>query len=106
MNTKFECPYCKGTGELAGNVCAFCVGTGEYGLLTLPTGYYHGVDIVDCIDFTEFNALSDNNKKDVALIIAAGFVNMNQDNPVMIKLFTCFPEGTNTCTKLLTLIGG
>jgi hypothetical protein len=72
----------------------------------IPSGYYHSVDILDCINFAEFTALGDNNKEVVKLILSAGYVNMRENNPAMIKLFMCFPDGTATCTALLALIGG
>ena len=86
-----SCPWCKGTGYSVNSI--------------LKDGYYYATQIVDCIDFGEFNALSAANKDAIKLIVSAGYVNMNEGNPPMIKLFMCFPEGTNTCTRLLAMIG-
>ena len=105
MQLQVDCLYCKGVGSDKEGPCTVCGGDGKYGAISLPTGYYFAVDVLDCINFAEYNALGDNNKASIALILSAGHVNMNEGNAAMIKLFMCFPEGTATCTKLLALTG-
>jgi hypothetical protein len=105
MNTSVECLYCGGTGIYKDAPCIYCQGPGLTPKIITSKGFYNSVDILDCINFTEFTALSENNKRIVELIVSASHVNMNQDSAAMIRLFTCFPEGTVTCTALLALIG-
>jgi hypothetical protein len=71
----------------------------------LPVGYFHSVDVMDCINMTEYIALKTADSDVVDFIISAGFVNLNTGSNSRLKLKEYFPTGKTTNTNLSTLIG-
>jgi len=112
MELRIKCVHCAGSGTaISGEIpgvnatCPFCHGSGDEALIRLPNGYYYSVDIMNCINLTEFQQLNADGENAVMLIVSAGQVNMNVGSNARAKLFSLFPAGKTTNSALLALIG-
>ena len=56
--------------------------------------------IIDCLDISEYNALSDANKDFLRIVISAKVVNLDEGSQVRTKLWNIFPEGSVTGDKM------
>ena len=112
MIQKILCEFCEGTGQIQSpdvlspeaTTCASCQGTGCQTYITLSAGYHLAVNVLDSIDFAEYQGLNTNQAQAVALILSAGHVNLNTGSNARVKLGACFPSGV-TNGNLATLIG-
>ena len=89
-----ECTHCGGTHKLA-------IGTNE-----LSEGLYQTYQITECVDDTEYAALSASQKSIFALIMSLGVIDLSEGMQIRNKLWTMFGDGTTTRDNLEELVGG
>jgi len=121
--TTKPCEYCNGTGEVAGSPCSHCEGTGRQSLRTDAHDQteWHvkrvvdvfGIDvdnifpsykIVECIDATEYDGLTDAQKDGVKVLLMCGFVDLNTGKPGRTRLLSWFGAESDTVAALQALI--
>ena len=56
--------------------------------------------ILECVIPSEYNALSDNNKEKLKILLSCGEIDTRVGNDLRASLEAIFPEGTATRTKL------
>ena len=115
------CKKCGGTGEAQevvvfddeGNktyhtpdICDNCKGAGEryWGNLTELTNIFDSYAILEAIDPTEYNALTDTKKEGVTLLLSCGKVDLNEGKAGRVRLLNWFGAGSTTVTNLTALI--
>lgn len=107
------CSNCNGVGTITSAVpetvppvtsCPFCKGEG-ISKLYMPNGYKYSTDILECLDFTETEELSEEQSFSLTLILSAGIVDMSEDSNAKTKLWNLFDANSNTRTALIELIG-
>lgn len=113
------CVQCNGTGIILTQIdggpsfeipCPWpgCDGTGyvEYGKFILPVNIFHSYEIIETFDVTEYNALTDDSKAAISLLLSCGIVNLNDDKLGKVTLWTAFGEESTTVANLITFIAG
>lgn len=122
MTTKYnklkKCPWCDGTGQHTvaseeppdSNLvdCEHCDATGylDWGYSQLQDGLFYTHEIVECVDDTEYVALSASQKSVFALIMSLGVIDLSEGMQIRNKLWTMFGDGTTTRDNLEELVGG
>ena len=111
-----DCQHCNGQGKLPGGssdpmepigpTCGICSGTGKIGLHYLDYGdnILHAYEILECLDATEHNALTDTQKDGVLAILACGLVDLNDGKAGRVRLWNWFGAGSTTVANLTALL--
>lgn len=122
-----SCLGCKGTGTIDGEFCHSCLGTGYRATIAesvyfkqmsdkidnisdkiddilTPSLVFRSYLIVEALDTTEYNALTDAQKLNFIMIVSAGFVDLNTDSNAKALLMALFGAGTTTRANLIELI--
>ena len=66
--------------------------------------FFYAVDVLDCIDYLEYDALHKNEQEIIRFILSTMFVNLSEDSKSRQKLENYFPLNTATGTALGNLI--
>jgi hypothetical protein len=73
--------------------------------MKIYTGYVSTWKIIECLDASEYSALSDFKKDALRMIISVGRISVSENSIIRnLLLETIFPEGTNTHTALCALL--
>ena len=72
---------------------------GEIKVVVLSAG------LLDALDFTEYDALSDANKEVVKIFLSCGSINIATGSKVRAVLGAIFPPGTATDTAIKSMVG-
>jgi len=115
------CPTCGGNSVYEDKICPTCHGEGALpaqgfagrsfaelktsidDILT-PSLVFRSYLIVEALDTTEYNALTDAQKLNFIMIVSAGFVDLNTDSNAKALLMALFGAGTTTRANLIELI--
>jgi len=123
-----DCGACVNGVDSIGGSCSLCAGTGLLSLddetfqevkigdikyfqkqvwlkLLTPDGVFPSYQILECIDATEYNALTDAKKEGVGHILMCGLVDMNDGKAGKTRLWNWFGAESTTVANLTTLIG-
>jgi len=60
--------------------------------------------IAECIDASEYNALTDGQKEKLQIILSCGFINMGEGSILRNQILTLFPDGTTTYANLMAIL--
>jgi hypothetical protein len=113
IQTYTTCYYCLGTGEILGerslagdDVCQQCSGTGKMKLRWLDYGenIFPSYQILECLDSTEYAALTAANKTTVLVVLSCGFVDLNAGKAGRVRLVNAFGAGSTTVASLTALL--
>lgn len=91
-NPEEECYSCHGAGKV------------EFGALYLADNVFFAYKILDCLNTSEYNALTNNQKDAVKIILSSGFVNLADGATAKTRLWNFFDEESATRTALEALI--
>ena len=97
-----ECSYCVG-GVLT---CEHCGGTSvnKFYDIVPPTNVFYSHEILECLDPTEHNALTDAQKEGILLILACGQVNLNVGKVGRTRLLSWFGAESTTVANLTAIL--
>ena len=97
-----ECKYCVG-GALT---CEHCGGTSvnKFFDIVPPTNVFYSHEILECLDPTEHNALTDAQKEGVLTILSCGMVDMNVGKVGRTRLLNWFGAGSTTVANLTAIL--
>lgn len=112
-----RCTYCGGSGIIIGNndpydpgppeelSCNWCGGDGmlEFGVF-FDEDVFPSFEILEAIDVSEYNALTDAQKDGVKILLSCGFVDFRDGMAGKTRLWGWFGEGTTTRTNLEALL--
>lgn len=119
------CDNCGGDGIINGETCSVCNGTGQVPLSTCTHAHTEWnvkylVDAIDTIsernnvflshhilealDITEHNALTDGEKEGVLLLLSCGRVDLNDGKAGKVRLWNWFGAESTTVANLTALI--
>jgi len=121
--TTKPCEYCDGTGEVAGSPCSYCEGTGRQSLRTdahdqtewnvkaivdglglSQTLLFPSYRILECIDATEYNGLTDAQKDGVKVLLSCTIVDLNDGMAGKTRLWDWFGAESVTVAALQALL--
>ena len=116
MKNMFVCRGCNGSktvdeysdGEVVGTRnCNACNGSGkmELGWLEDESNIFHSYQVLECLDLTEYNSLSDSQKSGVLLLLCCGLVDLNDGKFGKVRLLNWFGAESTTVSNLIELIG-
>ena len=109
------CETCEGLGEVftsglgdPGNPieCQACEGEGyiEWGERDDPDGIFPSYMILEELDGTEYDALSDAQKASLALLLQCGMVDLNDGKMGRVGLWDMFDAESTTRANLIALL--
>jgi hypothetical protein len=112
MLIEITCPKCNGTGELwrdqgeTGNTCGHCHGTGKLTISAIvnASGVFDSYQVLECLDATEHNGLTDTQKDGVLHLLACGLVDLNDDKAGKTRLWNWFGAESTTVASLTALL--
>ena len=108
------CGDCGGSGSVGNQICIACFGSGALPLsgmnLYLSGNFiginvFHSYQILECLDATEHNALTDAQKDGVLHLLACGLVDLNDGKAGKVRLWNWFGAESTTVANLTALIG-
>ena len=96
------CKYCVGGVP----TCEHCGGTSvnQFYDIVPPTNVFHSYEILEEIDATEHNGLTDNQKDGVLAILACGLVDLNDGKAGKTRLWNWFGAESTTVANLTALL--
>ena len=100
------CPFCNGTGMIAGVTCTFCKGTGrhkELGL-TVPECFAFSTEVFNLIEGSEYVALTVDQKDYLRILLSCVMVDLRTGSQMRAVLFALFGAGSLTRTRLEALL--
>lgn len=115
LTVEGKCARCAGTGidnpvEGGGEPgsCVTCDGTGylEVSKLIYPSDVFHAYEVLECLDATEHDALTNTQKDGVLHLLACGLVDLNDGKAGKVRLWNWFGAESTTVTNLTALIAG
>lgn len=86
------CPYCDGEGLI------------EYGVIELPSNIFDSYIILEELDTTEYNALTDTQKSGVEMLLMCGKVDLNTGKAGRVRLWNWFGAESTTVANLTALL--
>ena len=106
------CSDCKGTGiydkpgDQSPASCALCDGEGYLTtyFLSLPSNVFYSNEILEELDTTEYNALSDAQKDGVKILLMCGRVDLNEGKTGRVRLWNWFGAESTTVANLSALL--
>jgi hypothetical protein len=104
------CPICNGTKIR--NVletptpCLSCEETGyfEWGKKVVDSDVFNSYEVLECLDATEHNALTDAQKDGVSQILSCGLVDLNEGKVGRVRLWNWFGAESTTVASLTALL--
>jgi hypothetical protein len=115
------CSICAGTGLDDGNFCLSCSGSGyvsSQGVgiyrrdlhdkvdgLGLATNVFKSYVVLECLDPTEYAALTAAQKTSVLVVLACGQVDLNAGKAGIVRLTAAFGAESTTVASLTALLG-
>jgi len=108
-----SCSLCNGDGEIDFGEEAFCYIKGRHkelirgqvwGNIVRPDGVFRSYEVLECLDVTEFNALTDTKKQGTRDILSCGLVDLNDGKAGKVRLWNWFGAESTTVANLTTLI--
>ena len=115
LTVEGKCARCNGTGidnPTPGGgepgTCVKCNGTGyvEVSRLFCPSGVFNAYEVLECLDTTEYNALTATKKSGILLLLACGLVDLNDGKAGKTRLWNWFGAESTTVANLTALIAG
>jgi len=123
-----SCGPCKGTGLILEQTCDLCGGDGKINLtdpafrcikigqldllrgqvwsaLLTPDGVFRSYLVLECLDPTEYNALTDAQKDGVKVFLMCGLVDLNDGKAGKVRFWNWFGAESTTVASLTALIG-
>ena len=116
------CYKCRGTGEYLGSTCHRCGGIGKHTpnrWYTMTLGYVENIysilypgnvfrsyQVLECLDETEYDALSDSNKASLQFLLQCSMVDLNDGKAGRVRLWNWFGAESITVAALQALIDG
>ena len=96
----------KSEGDVIVDPCPYCDGSGYMvdGILTLPANVFESHSILDELDATEYNALTDAKKEGIALLLSCGKVDLNDGKAGKTRLWSWFGSESTTVANLTALL--
>ena len=109
------CQHCKGTGiyikhtsegDVSVNPCPYCGGIGYLaeGLTTPPENIFESYLVLECLNATEYTALTDTQKDGVLQLLACGKVDLNTGKVGRVRLWNWFGVESTTVANLTALL--
>lgn len=97
----------KPEGDVIINPCPYCEGEGYMteGLLTLPANVFESYLILEELDPTEYNALTDAQKEGISLLLSCGKIDLNEGKVGKVRLWAWFGVESTTIANLTALLG-
>jgi len=97
-----ECSYCSGDNIS----CDHCSGTDVNSFYDIvpPTNVFYSYEILEALDATEHNALSDAQKEGVLTILSCGQVDLNEGKAGRVRLLNWFGAESTTVANLTALL--
>lgn len=89
----YSCPKCDGTGQVL-------IGSFELKL----SGIYNAYEVLEAIDVTEYNALTDVQKDGVKMLLCCGEVDLNDGKAGKVRLWNWFGAESDTVANLTALM--
>ena len=72
--------------------------------IDLPTNVFYSHEILECLDATEHDALTDTQKDGVLHILACGMVDLNDGKVGRVRLWNWFGAESTTVASLTALL--
>jgi len=86
--------------------CENCIeGYRDVGFSTLPTNVFYSHEVLEQLDATEHNALSDAQKEGVLHLLACGMIDLNTGKKGRVSLWNWFGAESTTVANLTALLG-
>ena len=114
------CLTCKGEGAVDGEFCYPCLGTGyrssiaeniffkqlldKVNGLSFSSEIFKSYLIIEALDSTEYNALTDAQKLNLITVVSAGAVDLSSGSNGRALLMALFGAGTTTRANMLALL--
>lgn len=101
------CGSCDGDGIVnESEECSACEGTGKFlwGLYHFGDNIFSSHTILEALDITEHNALTDGEKEGVLLLLSCGRVDLNDGKAGKVRLWNWFGAESTTVANLTALI--
>ncbi len=100
-----DCPFCT-DGTHGEQTCLHCDGTGilDWGQTTPDIGIFHSHIILEAIDETEYDALSDSQRASLQLLLQCGMVDLNDGKAGKTRFWTWFDSESTTRANLAALL--
>jgi hypothetical protein len=76
-----------------------------YGKITFGANVFHSHVVLECLDATEYNALTDAEKDGVKTLLSCGLVDLNDGKAGKVRLWSWFGAESTTVANLTALIG-
>jgi len=102
MEIKETCKFCSQDST----ACSYCNLTGEYvrWKISPPKNVFHSYKVLEVIDVTEYNALSNIKKEGIKLLLSCGFIDLNEDKASRARLWDWFGAESITIASLTALL--
>ena len=108
MEILHKCPVCHGTKllDMGDDVaCNRCDDDGYMHWGKLQTdNIFHSYKVLECLDATEYNALTDTKKDGVSQILSCGLVDLNTGKVGRVRLWNWFGAESTTVENLTALL--
>jgi hypothetical protein len=109
------CRFCNGTGVITtypaegppiGGPCPKCDETGIFplGYITNPDKVFDAYVILECLDVTEYNGLTEAQQAGVGMLLNCGKVDLNDGKAGKVRLWNWFGAESTTVANLTALI--
>jgi hypothetical protein len=89
---EYECPTCSGEGEITSS----CIHNG--------TDIFHSYEVLEQMDATEYNALTDAKKAGLDVLLGCGLVDLNDGKLGKTRIWAFFGEESTTVENLTALL--
>jgi len=98
-----ECRYCGSEGHPE---CDKCGGTNINVFYDIkpPTNVFYSYMILECLDATEHDALTDTEKEGVKILLMCGLVDLNDGKAGKVRLWNWFGAESTTVANLTALL--
>ena len=99
-------PNVTSSGDYGEEDCVRCNGAGKYffGTIDFPTNVFESYIILEELDPTEYNALTDPEKAGLLILLACGKVDLNEGKAGRVRLLNWFGAESTTVANLTALL--
>ena len=97
------CTVCDGDGIYNGVDCPHCGGTGIY-IANIPGRAIPSYKVLEALDTAEYNALTDEQKNGVSILLSCGEVDLNEGKVGRVRLWNWFGAESTTVANLTGLL--